>query len=370
MKYLSVKASELTGFAEQLAATDTPVLPITPWRAKSQAANPCVQPDDILLIVAMDGSETVVGYIGVLPTCFSGVLKERIFWNSCWWVAEHAGAAVAMTLFSMFLKCTDRRVAFSDMTDRTSRIISGMGGFVVDRREGLLLRIRSAYHQRIMHAGRRVPAMKLLAVTGMIRLADLLINALSAGPVMKIPEGDRGRCRVTAYEAMEERHAGFIRAHRGRGFSVPGEREFGWWSSEPWLVQPGRESVRIARRYYFSALAERNELRVLEFGFEGELEGVAIVSYRDGVVKPHYIFHTPGAGSQVYAALMENVVADKGVHTIITFHPGLTAYIKEGHLVSGKIEEKSRYTGYSKALAGSSGAVFEFQDGDGDYIFT
>lgn len=370
MRYLTVKASELTGFAEQLAATDTPVLPITPWRAKSQAANPCVQPDDILLIVAMDNQDEVAGYIGMLPTNFSGVLKERVFWNSCWWVADHAGAAVSMTLFSMFLKHAGRRVVFSDMTDRTVRIIAGMGGFVVSRREGVVLRIRSACHQRILHTGRSIPVLKLLAHTGIFRLADLLLNALSADPFIKPSKQDMGGCRVATHQKMEERHAAFIRANRASGFSVPGEREFDWWRDTPWLVPSGRETERIARRYYFSALAGSNELRLLEVELEGMLTGVAIVSNRDGVVKPHYLFHMPGAGTHFYAALLENVIADRGAHTLITFHPGLTAYISAGHVAGGKLEEKSRNTGVAEVLVGSAGEPFEFQDGDGDYIFT
>ncbi len=370
MRYLTVKASELTGFAEQRAATDTPVLPITPWRAKSQAANPCVQPDDILLIVAMDNQDEVAGYIGMLPTDFSGVLKERVFWNSCWWVTERAGAAVSMTLFSMFLKHAGRRVVFSDMTDRTARIIAGMGGFVVARREGVVLRIRSACHQRIMHRGLRVPVLKLAAYTGIFRLADLLLNGFSANPAIRTPGQEKGSCKVTVCRKMEAQHAAFIRANRASGFSVPGEREFDWWCDAPWLVRSGRETERIARRYYFSALAGRNELRLLEVEQDGELMGLAIVSNRDGVVKPHYLFQTPGAGSLFYGALVQHLIAEKGVHTIITFHPGLTAYIKQGHIAGGKIKEQSRHTGYAEALAGSTGAVFEFQDGDGDYIFT
>ena len=54
MEYRVIRASEIVDYANQVARSADPVVPITPWRADSQDKNPDVRPNDILLIVALN----------------------------------------------------------------------------------------------------------------------------------------------------------------------------------------------------------------------------------------------------------------------------------------------------------------------------
>ena len=64
-----IKVSELVPFAERVigASREGQFVPISMQRALAHANNPFAAKDDIALLVAIDSSEEVVGYFGILP---------------------------------------------------------------------------------------------------------------------------------------------------------------------------------------------------------------------------------------------------------------------------------------------------------------
>lgn len=370
MEYRYIKASEITDYALHLAGSEAGVLPITPWRAGSQALNPDVLPGDTLLIVAIDKSDKVAGYIGLLPFRMQDTNSERIFWNTCWWVAPEAGASISLSLFSRFLRETGNKVVFSDMTEKTSEILRRLKGYHLASRSGSVLRFRHAYHRRIMSSWKSHPLLRIVAATGFFRLTDTYLNALIRRKRSRWLEEHPASCQTTSQELLTEDHVNFALQHAGETFSLPSVERFNWWKEHPWLVPPDKAKRRIARRYYFSALAVENDLFVVECTCNDGLAGFAIMSRRDGVLKTQYLYYKEDREEEFYQSLFRYVVTESGAHTLISFQERFVEYVRKISYPVVHQRDAVRYTAVSESLQEMPGADGMLQDGDGDYIFT
>ncbi len=96
----TVLVEELAAFAAQ-AKDLAGILPITPRRARSHAANPNAIPGEVALLVAYDG-ERCIGYLGIM----AGVLHhegamQRFHWFSSWYVEPAYAKSGAGTMLLM-----------------------------------------------------------------------------------------------------------------------------------------------------------------------------------------------------------------------------------------------------------------------------
>lgn len=370
MRYRYVRASEIVDFADRLAKSTSPVVPITPWRARSQAENPDVQPGDTLLIVALTADEKVAGYIGLLPFRLPDRTLQRVFWNTCWWVDPDAGASASLALFSRFLKETGNRVAFSDMTEKTAAILRRLKGYEISSRTGVLLRFSYAYHNRILNSRKSSRALLMVNATGVFRLADVFLNTLKKRRRSGWMKENQSSGKIRMSTQLNKAHLDFARQHAGNTFTLPTIERFNWWKDNPWLIPPGNSSRRIARRYYFSALAAQNELFILECNCNDELSGFAIISNRNGVLKTHYLYSRSDSEQTFYQSLFSHLVTIPGAHTLVSFHEGFAGFVNRQTFPVVKRKQATRYTAMSESLKKEVGEHSRFQDGDGDYIFT
>lgn len=370
MEYRVIKASEIVDFANQLAASRAPVLPVTPWRARSQAENPDGRPDDTLLIVAFNKAEQIAGYIGLLPFQLPDNGTERIFWNTCWWIDPDAGAGVSLSLFSRFLKATGNRVVFSDMTEKTAEILRRLQGYNVSSRSGVVVRFRHAYNSRIRNSRKTPRLFQMLAVTGIFSLADVFLNSGRKGQMARWLKSHPAPCTVKMCGEIQDKHIQFAHEHASNALAIPSKERFRWWRDHPWLVPPDRYVRRIASRYYFSAISLQNQLFVLECNCNDTLAGFGIISNRDGVLKTHYLYYRSDREQEFYLSLSRYMVRIPGAHTLVSFHEGFAGFINKQSLPVTYFRKATRYTALSDSLKEELGKNTSLQDGDGDYIFT
>lgn len=369
MEYREIRASEIVDYANQVVRSADPVVPITPWRASSQAKNPDARPDDVLLMVALDKSKKIVGYIGLLPFQLPDTTTERIFWNTCWWVTPDAGAGVSMNLFFRFLKATGNRVVFSDMTEKTAEILRRIQGYQVSSRTGIVLRFRHAYHSRIRNNKKTYTVLRMFAATGGGRLVDTLLNIWSNDRIDRWLKDHPAPCTVGRCPEPNEQHLRFAREHACEGLTLPSIERFNWWKDHPWRVPADNDTRLIARRYFFSSISEQNDLYILECNCNESLTGLAIISNRDGVLKTHYLYYRSDSEHDFYQAIFRHFVTLPGAHTLVSFHEGFARFVSR-QTFPMRIREAVRYTAFSATLKDIPGKNTRLQDGDGDYVFT
>ncbi len=96
----AIPARELEAFAESAAAGEG-VVPITPRRARSHAANPNADRDEIALLVAFDG-DRCVGFRGIMAgMLYSHGESRRMHWFSSWYVDPAYAKSGAGTMLLM-----------------------------------------------------------------------------------------------------------------------------------------------------------------------------------------------------------------------------------------------------------------------------
>ncbi len=366
-----IKISELVALTESPEYKTWTNVPISPARAYSQSLNPCSQAEDIALVIALDEkSGELLGFAGSYPSRLQKPDFKRYTWNSCWWVAEGVGAEVSMQLFVNFLKSWDKNVAFSDLTDKTFKIIRSLGfchcmerpGVVLDIRPGFVSRIRAIYYSK-----RKIRSLaKLLLYTGIPWLADLLAEI-----VLFIPfrTGKRqGYSRKPVFlDFPEEKDFVFMKRTGTGSIHNPESEEL---KMPSWICKPTGENVFLRMKYYFSSFAFRYKTFWLRWETDDRINALAMLSLRDGVLKTLYFYCEDGFSQYFPGEIMNYCFRNPGIRTIVTAQPLLTEYVSNRKFF---ILSRRMYTRYS-AVSNEIMKYFErppvLQDGDGDYRFT
>lgn len=370
MEFRHIRADDLYEFSEEFIHSKAQDLAITPWRVKSQCANPYVQSDDVLLVVAINSEGVIKGYIGILPTQCSQNIQSRIYWNTCWWVADDAGAGVSMSLFSHFLRLTKSRIVFSDLSEHTEKIISRLGAFQTFKRRGVLLRVRSAYHLRVKNIRHPNFIHKLLAGSGVLCVIDRLMNIgvdrkLSSHPYLEHRTGE-----MQTHDSLLSEHQTFIEEKGKLGLIKPDRDLYEWWKAYPWLTSSSKYSKDIASRYYFSVRASSFNYQVLDVRNRGVLLGVAICKFRNGTMTTDFLYYEEEHEEMFFRSLIRYFLLNKNLHTIVSYHEACLKYLDRSGIHDKCKKELHRYFGYAKVLREEMAEEPIFQDGDGDVIFT
>ncbi|MCF8380184.1 MAG: hypothetical protein K9H49_11440 [Bacteroidales bacterium] len=367
MKIRHITKSELLEFANKAASYYLGNIPITPWRAESQVANPFAKNEDILLIVAEEDKK-LLGYIGILPGKPLEKSSDRLYWNSCWWVEVGAGAKVSLTLLSEFMKVTDKQVAFSDLSERTKEIIKKLG-FSLNERKGIIFNLKSALHQRISSKKKADVSglYKFLSATALLKFLDFGINLIC--PLRLKNDKSYADISLEKLWIPTPEIFSYIKKTSQNQITIPNELHFNWWLKSRWLMKETKERQLLSERYFFSSLANNFELFLLKVQRGNQILGIALLGIRDGVVKTHYLWYEMLHAVVFFESVISHITYETENHRIITFHEEFSEYLKGKVKNRSRVKEVKRFTAISDVISGID-LKYNFQDGDGDYIFT
>ncbi len=372
MELIRIKQHELIQVADDMAAAPGTGIAITPWRARGQALNPVAAKDDILLLYVKDASGNVCGFAGILPGLLNGRPDQKIFWNSCWYADPRYGGQVSVPLLMEFLRITNRRVLFSDLSHQTMLIIQSLGGFIIRKRQGVLVRLRSSMHERAVNIrktslpGRMV---NIMAVTGLFRLYDLMLN-------LSVKKRHRAFIQAsTDWSTLEsdfpsDSQIKFIQEHSHHDITRPDKSQIEWWMDSHWLTQDKNEYKALRPHYFFSIYASDFRYSWLEIRKSDTRAGIALLTYRDGTVKTSYLWYTHEFEEEFFSELYRFILRNDNYKVIVSFHEAFVRFIKANPKMYRTSLEKIRYTAIDEQIAKISGKDFVMQDGDGDYLFT
>ncbi|HIE16385.1 MAG TPA: N-acetyltransferase [Bacteroidales bacterium] len=118
MKIILLNKIQLQEFLNSEKFKTMPVIPISPHRGLSHIKNPRALEQDILLILAYDDRENMIGYLGLLPDdLFIETKKIHCAWMSCIWVSEQSrGKGIAQKLVSEAYNCWDGKILATEFT--------------------------------------------------------------------------------------------------------------------------------------------------------------------------------------------------------------------------------------------------------------
>jgi hypothetical protein len=360
--------SDLISRSEYAAWTH---LPISPARAGSQVLNPVAQADDLALIVALDDeTHQVLSYAGVFPSCLNNPETIRFAWNSCWWVKEGAGGEVAMKVFLRFIQVWEKKVAFSDMTEKTFSIIKSLGFCHTMQRNGVLLAIRPGFANRLRVLQYSKPnksyVFKILLNSGLPWLADKIANYVLYFP-QKYQTSVSNSVQVRELQFPEEKDFEFIRKIGKDDFFIPAPDDL---KMPAWLEKPSPQNEFLAEKYYFSSYAEHFSTFWLRWDTDNVTKALVMISIRDGVLKTLYLYCEGDFKKTLPSEFLGYCFAKQGVHSFLTAQPLLTSYISSNKFAALSRKTFTRYAAISKELMKYFQNEPILQDGDGDYRFT
>jgi hypothetical protein len=285
-------------------------------------------------------------------------------------VGEGVGGDVAINVFISFLQSWEKKVAFSDMTEKTFKIIRSLGFCETMQREGVVLNIRPGIASRmrsLSYSKRKTGFVaRLTLFTGLPWIADQLFAAvwflyIKFNPLI------RQNLKPLKLDFPESKDFVFMQVHGANNFHIPriGEMEL-----PSWLVKPNRVNKYPANKYHFSSFANRFSIFWLRWETDGKTNALVNVSLKDGVFKTLFTYCHKDYISQHSESLIEYCLSTPEIRTLITSEPHLVEYISQRKFFILSRKHFTRFSAVSKEILKYSDKNPVMQDGDGDYKFT
>ncbi len=366
-----IKISELQDLTRSAEYASWKHVPITPARAYSQSLNPYSHPEDIALILAIDDkSGDLISYAGAFPSELRSKQDIRFAWNSCWWVAEGVSGEIAMNTFIRFLQVWEKKVAFSDMTEKTFKIIRNLKFCHTMQRDGVVLHMRPGFVSRLNTLRNRTGIWAgvsgIFLYTGIPWIADKLVFALLFLPQKKFS----GNSRILVPEIFQETDGDdkkFMERNGKENFHIPDSSEL---KMPSWLVKRNKKNRYLASKYHFSSFSNDFSSFWLRWRADEKTIALVLVSIRDGVLKTLYVYCEESYRSVFPSYFMAYCFGNYSIHSLITATPILVSYIKQHKLFILKRRYFIRYSAISEEILSDLHYEPVMQDGDGDYRFT
>lgn len=367
MTFKEIIIGEFSTFVESHLYKNFRNIPITKERALSQYNNPNADKEDIGLILALDSSNEVIGYIGILPEkIYWKGREEKFYWNSCWWVDPVKGKKAAMPLFYQMLKYTGKKQFFFELTPKTKQVIERLSFFKTKIRTGHRLFIRFYLAEIFTKKN------KLKGLATVFMLVDIIGNACLY-PWHRLLE-KKGRMnyehKYQLTRQVDEEAAKFIRPFLENQVIQRGKDELNWILGHPWLVteKTGTERQDMFR-YYFSYRVKSFHQYVIKLFEENQMTALLLITERDGHFSVPYIFCHDVFIPPVMGFIRYFLIK-KRAKTFISFHPGILSVIRKNSLPAFYTKRVQKHMAFpaGEYYDGLEDGVF--QDGDGDVVFT
>ncbi|MCX6245530.1 MAG: GNAT family N-acetyltransferase [Bacteroidetes bacterium] len=339
-------------------------IPISKHRALSYAHNPRSAADDKILFVAFENDE-VAGYLGALPDrlFYRGEWK-RMTWLSCFWIdPQFRGKGIAKELFDLAMKEWGETAIITNMKPGTLKIYERTGYFrppaVIEGMRGYLrfnfaevLPPRGGFYRRIKP---------------ILEIYDFSLNFINSirllfYPGYKLEPG----IRFEYVEEISDETSAFIDSCNDRYLSRRGKPELEWINRYPWVIEQDKPDAD-SRRYYFSSVSKRFFYQMIEFrNAEGAVAGFLMLSIRDNHLTVPYAFFRSGMETTLVKFLF-NTMLDFQLNMLTIFQPELSEEIrkKKTPFIFKKKIVKPYFLPKTMEFP-----ELDFQDGDGDVVFT
>lgn len=364
MQILEIKVSELVDFVEGNLWKSLTPKPISDLRAISQSQNPRAKSDDVALLIAFE-NETLVGLVGLLPDYIHGDSGQLAYSNSCWWANPDKGKHLAVPLFLKAFSLCNQRMFMTDCTPHTITILEKTKLFDFPEVEpGIRGFLKFNLHELIPA---KIPSTRILKP--ILKLADKILNSLNF-PFRKITSAKflKHGLKIELVNSFSPELVSFIETNSKNEYTRRSAADLEWITRLPWIKKSGTATPQTIN-YPFSYSVKSFEQYWLKVSEQGKVIGLLFISVRDSHMKIPYAYFDQEDAVQLLKVIYGQAIL-KNVVTLTIFNSKLTGMMeKVSHPFLLK-KQIRRLVAISKQLTGSFQYLPEFQDGDGDVVFT
>ncbi|MFN6943611.1 MAG: hypothetical protein ACK4ND_01585 [Cytophagaceae bacterium] len=362
MEILSYNQQELLTFIYSNSFYELENLPISKHRAVSQLNNPRLDEDDKILFVAYDGKK-VAGYFGVLPDhVFVDGVKHRIGWGTCFWVDEnYKSQNVAASIFLRVIRAWKQRLFITNIVPFLEPVYQKTKIFLPTQyKNGLRCFLR-------FNLAEVLPPKKKLynRLQPLLKVSDSFGN-LFQEQRLRFKSSYR-QLKVEYVNEIDSDLESFLEQYTSSEWMRRGKIELDWIRQYPWILEGVKNDVN-GERYYFSAFSKRFYCRMVKLMDGANLTvGFMLLSVRNGSLTIPYFYGDAEYASSV-AAFLYTYMCEQGLTMITTYNAILVDGLKNSDLPFILKKEIRRPYLISMHFPGIQ--ELNFQDGDGDCVFT
>lgn len=367
MEIKTLTPAQLQAFIQTDEFKTMPVVPISTHRALSHIANPRVDADDVIMIMAYDEGR-MVGYLGVLADrIYNTTENYKCGWLSCMWVDPTLrGKGIAKQLLATAFSNWNNHILVTEFTPEAKGLYDRSKNFEdLKSNTGLRCFMRFNLHQILIN---KKPQLKPLKTA--LKLADGFANSFNSLRLLVANPNTQSAINWQPVTAVDSAIGNFVSQFQATAFEKRGLTELNWILKHPWLKvsAPTDES----KRYHFSSVA--NEFKNLCFtGYNSQKEIVAFLffSLRDGHLKIPYAYFGETQTEDVVAKVYEVLLTEKA-NMLTVFHPLLVTHLSSNPTPFIYKRQVKRNYIITKALSLHfvSKDNISIQDGDADCAFT
>jgi hypothetical protein len=360
MRIEEIKLGNLAEFLSSVKFRQFKELPITEHRALSQIINPRGNPDDIVLIIAYDDNDQLLGYVGALPDIIIG--SQKVAWNSCWYAHPLNGRTIALPLFYLFIKRWKGRIVMQDLTEHTTAIMHTLPYFDF---------IRKIKGSRVFFRFYFAELYPKKYIKSLLNGIDFLLNCavFIQQLAWKIINPPLKNMTLTEVKEIDPQLENFITKHNKNELSQRGKKELEWIINYPWVVQKTDNNHNLIKKYYFSSVANSFSITPYKIIENQELIGFILIKERNRHITIPYVYFKEYNTLKIHNLLMRYLIKYKSL-SLTWYNHRLCDHSKHS-LFPGIYRTKiHKELVISKELTDLVTDNFEVQDGDGDVAFT
>lgn len=354
IEYRLYNRKSLLDYTQSKVYAEAEHVAISKHRASSQYHNPRCQDEDIIMIMAWDGSR-LAGYVGVLPDDLFASDGNRIHvgWLSCLWVdSARRGHGIGMQMLVQILAAWKQKIILTEFTPAAGSLYEKSGMFrYLPPLEGYRFYYRSCLN-RIL-----TPKSAFLKrCAPVFRLIDFCLNAFLD---LRF-HGHRNRKLMENSDILREDPITIHSAFRRTNI------ELDWAGKHPWLI-PVDDNNHYRNRYFFSAV-DKDFIQVIHTDADHS-NSLFLATIRDGHFKVAYFQHFDITFA---ASVIDHYVSDGTIDYVTIFDPSIHEGMRHARyrpLLWKKIKRKWMTTSTLYAYL-TDGAQSDIAPGDGDSIFT
>ncbi|NUO01589.1 MAG: GNAT family N-acetyltransferase [Saprospiraceae bacterium] len=360
---IEIKLLDKKGLAEYLysdAYIQSPVIPVTRHRALSQIRNPRAEAEDVLLLLAYEGS-VLVGYLGVLPDRMNGSLKCG--WMSCLWIApEHRGKQIAQKLLHHCFEAWGQKILATEFTAPAKKLYDKTGLFRdLQIKRGLRLYLRSDLYTLLLP---RNPWFEKIGF--FLKAFDAVANAVLDTRFLFWKPGHKG-LTLEYIREIDEETALFIERTRSVNGFQKGAAELNWMLQNPWVLS-APEKDDFGKRYHFSSTDCSFDFHAVKVKNQAnQLLAFLIFSKRNRSLKLPFCYVE--TETDAVLQVLDFHLHRWRVNAFTVFHPALVERLRQRQSLLFLKREVRRHYLISRVFDLETSG-FEIQDGDGDCGFT
>lgn len=355
-----IRLDELENFVESETYKLLSTVPITPDRAKSYIKNPNARPDDVVLYLGF-----IENNLLAFRTLFAGKintnnLQIHFAWCSGNWVhPEFRRLGFSEQLLKEAYSDWDKKLMFTNYAPNSEKLYLKTGWFqAINKFDG----VRGYLFPKTRKLIARANTNKISKFAYLI--LDVLISIISSFRVLFFINKQNNNIRFETISTPDKQCYEFNNKDNFKFLFNREEKELNWIFQFPWL---SLSDNFLIQKYPFSSFSKSFNYQTVKIFAENKFEGYFLFSVREGHLKTLYFNIQKGFEKEI-ALFLKQFCAENKIEIITVYNSTLAKQFFEQKFPFLHVKKYGQKIYSSFEINYNS--EYQFQDGDGDVIFT